>query len=408
MQARILLSLLCVSYALAAAPILGRGLPNAIAGRYIVVFHPTITEEAKNTHLINFQDKIHHTYEIESFKGFAADLTDAEVEALKENADVKYIEADQKVSIARMMRPDANNLTASCTTQQNAIWGLNRVSESALLLNGLYKYVSTAGSGVNAYVIDTGILTTHVEFEGRAVWGNNFVNDGKNTDCQGHGTHVAGTIGGVTYGIAKKVTLIAVKVLGCDGSGTNAGVIAGINWVTSQHKSKGKPSVANMSLGGGISTAVDDATAQSIIAGVSHAVAAGNENTNACNGSPARVATAITVGATTVDDKGTKELDARASFSNFGKCVSLFAPGQLIKSAWIGSNTATNTISGTSMATPHVAGVVALKLAAAPSATPAAIKSALLSEASKNLINLLCKDTTCSASPNLLLYNPCK
>ena len=202
-------------------------------------------------------------------------------------------------------------------------------------------------------MIDTGIRASHQEFAGRIGNGFTAITDGQGTnDCNGHGTHVAGTTGGTTYGVAKQVTLHPVRVLSCSGSGSNSGVIAGVDWVTANHV---KPAVANMSLGGGVSTALDNAVQNSIAAGVSYAVAAGNSNANACNYSPARAANAVTVGSTTSSD-------ARSSFSNFGTCVDLFAPGSSITSAWYTSNTATNTISGTSMASPHVAGALALYL----------------------------------------------
>jgi len=272
-------------------------------------------------------------------------------------------------------------------------------------LNGQYKYDSE-GAGVQAFIVDTGVLTTHTEFAGRAVWGANYAGDGKNTDCNGHGTHVAGTVGGTLYGVAKKVSIIAVKVLGCTGSGTNSGVISGIQYTATNRK--GKPSVANMSLGGGFSQALNDAVKAAVNAGVVFAVAAGNENQDACNTSPASEASAITVGSTDVEDKGTStQIDIRSSFSNFGKCVKVLAPGSLIKSAWYTSNTATNTISGTSMASPHVAGVAALILGNNPTATAATIEKLLLAQASSDEIDLACTTTACRNTPNKLLYSAC-
>ena len=224
-------------------------------------------------------------------------------------------------------------------------------------------------------LIDTGIRRTHTQFGGRAQIGFDAVGDGQNTnDCNGHGTHVSGTVGGSTYGVAKSVRLFAVRVLGCTGSGSNAGVIAGVDWVT---QNKIRPAVANMSLGGGVSTALDNAVRNSIASGVTYAIAAGNSNVNAANSSPARVAEAITVGATTMTD-------ARSSFSNFGSVVDIFAPGSSILSAWRTSDTATNTISGTSMATPHVAGVAARFLQNNTTASPAAVRNELVAQATLN------------------------
>jgi hypothetical protein len=241
------------------------------------------------------------------------------------------------------------------------------------------------------YVIDTGVLGSHNEFAGRMGSGYTAINDGRGTtDCHGHGTHVAGTTGGTTYGVAKQVTIHPVRVLACNGSGPNSGVIAGVDWVTANHV---KPAVANMSLGGGASTALDNAVQNSIAAGVSYAVAAGNENTNACTRSPARAPNAVTVGATTSSD-------ARSSFSNYGTCLDLFAPGSSITSAWSTSPTATNTISGTSMASPHVAGALALYLQANPSASPAAARNALVANATPGKVG-----SPGSGSPNLLLYS---
>lgn len=306
--------------------------------------------------------------------GAVYDLNEEKAKALAEDPQVAYVERDRIISID--------------SVQSAPTWGLDRLDQVSLPLNQTYTYI-VDGSNVNAYIIDTGILLTHSEFQGRADSGFDFVdNDSDATDCNGHGTHVAGTIGSVTYGVAKNVRLHAVRVLDCSGSGSVSGVIAGIEWVTAHHV---KPAVANMSLGGGVSQAIDDAVNASIQAGVTYAVAAGNENTSACNGSPARVPAAITVGAST-------NADVRASFSNYGNCVDLFAPGQDITSTWIGSNTATNTISGTSMATPHVVGVAALYLSAHPSASPIEVAAALVGGASPGRLSSIG-----TGSPNLLL-----
>ncbi|WP_418514649.1 S8 family peptidase [Deinococcus sp. RM] len=282
-----------------------------------------------------------------ALNGFAAKLSTQNLAKLQADKRVKYIEQD-----ARM------HATA---TQTGATWGLDRIDQRNLPLDSSYTYGSTA-SGVKVYIIDTGINTAHTNFGGRAIWGTNTTGDGNNSDCQGHGTHVAGTVGSATWGVAKGATLVAVKVLGCDGSGTNSGVIAGVNWAVTN---KGTAAaVANMSLGGGASQAVDDAVNSAASKNLIMAVAAGNENQNACNVSPARAASAITVGATTKTDS------RDTTYSNYGSCLDIFAPGTGITSTWIGSTTATNTISGTSMATPHVAGA-ALLIAAGNSSAAA-------------------------------------
>jgi len=308
---------------------------------------------------------------------------------------VDYLDRDQIVYASQ-----------ACKVQPDAVWGLNRISERDILLEGDYKY-DDEGSGVQAFIVDTGILTTHNEFGGRAIFGANYVNDGRNTDCNGHGTHVAGTVGGTTYGVAKKSTLIAVKVLGCTGSGTTAGVISGVQYVA--NNKKGKPSVANMSLGGGFSKPLNDAVAAAVKAGVVFVVAAGNENNDACLSSPASEPSAITVGATDVQDSGISlQKDIRSSFSNFGKCVKILAPGSLIKSAWYTSNTATNTISGTSMASPHVCGAAALYVGANPSATPSQVEQYLTSQSTPGLISMECGNSAaCKITPNRLLYAAC-
>jgi len=292
---------------------------------------------------------------------------------LSRDARVKYIEEDGIVEM-------------SATQNNPPSWGLDRVDQRALPLSGSYTY-NVDGTGVHAYIIDTGVHDTHVDFGGRATQEVNFAG-GVNDDCNGHGTHVSGTVGSSTYGIAKNVTIHGVKVLDCNGSGTNSGVISGIDWVTANHIS---PAVANMSLGGGASTSIDNAVNNSVASGVFYAVAAGNESTDACTKSPARAADAYTVGSTT-------STDGMSSFSNFGTCVDIFAPGSSITSTWNTSNTATNTISGTSMATPHVTGSAALVFDAHPAWTPAQVKTELTDTATCGVISGI------PSGPNLLLY----
>ncbi|MFG2769262.1 S8 family peptidase [Streptomyces sp. NPDC048350] len=314
-------------------------------------------------------------------KGFSASMSQARAAALASDPRVAYVEQNATVRMA--------------DTQPGATWGLDRIDQRDLPLSTTYRYDTTA-SNVTAYIIDTGIRTSHSEFGGRATVGTDTVGGGQNgQDCQGHGTHVAGTVGGAKYGVAKDAKLVAVRVLDCNGSGTTAGVIAGVDWVTANAV---KPAVANMSLGGGANTSLDDAVKRSIASGVTYAVAAGNGNflglpARACNHSPARVPEAITVGATDSADK-------RASFSNYGTCVDLFAPGVSITSAWKDGDTATNTISGTSMAAPHTAGAAALYLSANPTATPAQVSTALVNNATDGKVG-----NPLSGSPNKLLHS---
>ena len=309
-----------------------------------------------------------------AIKGFSAQLTPAAASALARNPNVEAIEVDGVVSIE--------------ATQTGATWGLDRIDQANLPLSGTYTYTRT-GAGVRAYIVDTGIRGTHVEFTGRMAAGFTAISDRNGTnDCNGHGTHVAGTVGGTTYGVAKGVTLVPVRVLNCRGSGTNSGVIAGVDWVAAQSF---RPAVANMSLGGGASTALDNAVTNAVNAGITFVVAAGNSNVDACTASPARAPSAITVGATT-------STDARASYSNFGTCVDIFAPGSSITSAWYKSNTQTNTISGTSMASPHVAGVAALYLQGG-NASPATVTNALINGATTGKVT-----SAGTGSPNRLLF----
>ena len=314
-----------------------------------------------------------------ALNGFAATLNAGQLNALQNNPNVSYIDGNQAVHAS--------------TTQLNATWGLDRTDQRALPLNTSFSYTNT-GVGVNAYIVDTGIRFSHAEFVGRVSSGFDAIDGGTADDCNGHGTHVAGTVGGTLYGIAKGVNLVGVRVLDCAGSGSTAGVIAGIDWVTANHV---KPAVANMSLGGGASTSLDDAVRRSIAAGVTYAIAAGNGNIfgiaqDACKSSPARVAEAITIGATT-------KTDAKTSWSNYGACVDFFAPGASITSAWYTGDAATNTISGTSMATPHVAGVAALYLQSNPGAAPAAVRTALYDATTKGIV------TSSKTANNHLLFS---
>jgi Subtilase family/Peptidase inhibitor I9 len=313
-----------------------------------------------------------------AIKGFSVRMPEAQAAKLADDPRVAFVEEDGVVNMI--------------TTQTGATWGLDRIDQRDLPLDGNYNYNAT-GSGVKAYIIDTGIRATHTQIAGRVISGFTAINDGLGTnDGNGHGTHVAGTVGGSTYGVAKNVTLVAVRVLDSSGSGTNSGVISGVDFVTSDHQA-GQPAVANMSLGGGISTALDTAVTNSINDGVTYAIAAGNSNVDACTTSPARVASAITVGATTITD-------ARASFSNFGTCLDIFAPGNNITSSWNTSDTATNTISGTSMATPHVTGVAALFLETNPTASPASVTAAIVNNATLNKVT-----SAGTGSPNRLLFS---
>jgi subtilisin family serine protease len=369
------LAFISVLFAVPASAAQGDG-PRA---SFIVVLKPSAKPSAVAAdHANRFGGDVTHVYR-HALKGYAGTFSEGRLAGLLADGRVASVERDRV-------------MTAS-TTQTGATWGLDRIDQRSRPLNGTFVYTNT-GAGVNAYVIDTGIRLAHAEFGGRAVTGFDAVTAGGSAnDCHGHGTHVAGTVGGTTYGVAKSVQLYAVRVLGCNGSGTTSGVIAGVDWVTANHV---KPAVANMSLGGGASSALDAAVNNSINAGVSYAIAAGNGNAggkaqDACKSSPARVAAAMTISATDSTDR-------KASWANFGNCVDWFAPGVGITSAWHSSNTATSTISGTSMATPHTAGVAALYLQSNPGAAPATVRGALFADTTKAVV------TSSKTANNHLLF----
>ena len=355
---------------------------NKIENNYIVVLDdsvvgergrfsiaPYVAQEMVATH----RGQLKHLYQ-HAINGFAVEMTPEEAEALSLDFRVKYVEED--------------GIVTADVTQSNPPWGLDRIDQRNRPLSATYTYNWT-GSGVRAYVIDTGIRTTHTQFGGRA--SNVFdAFGGSGADCNGHGTHVAGTIGGSTYGVAKSSLLRGVRVLNCSGSGTNSGVIAGVDWVTNNHIN---PAVANMSLGGGVSSALDTAVNNLANSGVPIAVAAGNSNADACGSSPARAANAITTGSTTTTD-------ARSSFSNFGTCVDIFAPGSGILSSWFSSDTATATLSGTSMASPHVAGVAALYKQFNPGASATTTRNAIVNGSTTGVLTGIG-----TGSPNRLLYS---
>jgi subtilisin family serine protease len=359
----------------------GAFVPNS----YIVVLKDTATLRTRGVDVSaaslarQYAGKVGRTYR-HALRGFEVSLSETAARRLAANPAVQYVQRNGIVSIQ--------------DTQTNPpSWGLDRIDQRNLPLDNAYTYPTTA-TNVHAYVIDTGILFNHTTFGGRATSGFDAVDGGSADDCNGHGTHVSGTVGGSQYGVAKGVQLVGVRVLDCQGSGTTAQVAAGIDWVTANAI---RPAVANMSLGGGVDTTLDNAVTNSIASGVTYAIAAGNgdifgNRQNACNFSPARVPAAITVGAT-------QNNDAAATFSNYGTCVDILAPGVNITSSWYTSTTATNTISGTSMATPHVAGAAALVLSANPTFTPQQVRDTLVNNATPNVVS-----NPGTGTPNRLLF----
>jgi subtilisin family serine protease len=352
---------------------------NAVDGRYIVVlkenkgFSASAISTQADTLGTKYGAEVGYKYST-ALKGFSVTATEAEAKQLAADGNVAYVQQSQK-------------FTVSDTQANPPSWGIDRLDQRDLPVDNSYTYANK-GDGVTAFVIDTGVMVDHPTFEGRATGGFDAIDgDTDPADGHGHGTHVAGTIGGAEYGVAKGVSIVGVRVLDDSGSGTTEQVVAGIDWVTQNHSG---PSVANMSLGGGADEALDEAVRNSVASGVTYAIAAGNSSADANGFSPARVTEAITVAASDISD-------AQADFSNFGNVVDIYAPGVDITSSW--NDGATNTISGTSMATPHVAGAAALFLQNNPAATPADVATGLTGAATPDKITNASPDT-----PNLLLY----
>jgi aqualysin 1 len=342
---------------IATAPAAPAAAALSVTGRFIV----TLRQQEGVVALMAAQGVRPDFVYTHALNGFAGSLSEAAHQRLLRDPRVVRIEPDR---VARIME-----------TESNATWGLDRVDQRGLPLSGSYTYRKN-GSGVRAYIIDSGLRVSHVEFGGRAMSGFDAVDGGSANDCNGHGTHVAGTVGGARYGIAQAVTLVGVRVLNCDGLGTYSGVLAGIDWITRNAR---RPAVATMSLGGPPSNTLDNAVRKMIAAGIAVVVAAGNDRENACGTTPARVTEAMTIGASTRTDR-------RADFSNYGSCLDWFAPGAGITSAWHSGNSAIRTISGTSMAVPHVAGVAALYLQGNPGASANQVRNALYAKTTKGIV----------------------
>jgi len=357
-------------------------LPQSVPGSYIVVLKDGKASAdsvriASTTLAARYDGSVQYTYTA-ALKGFAVRTSSAQARALAADPSVDYVAQDQTVSLSVFVQPNPPS------------WGLDRIDERSLPLDLKYHFPSVA-NGIRAYIIDTGLRYTHQEFGGRAIFGFDAFG-GTGDDCHGHGTHVGGTVGGRSVGVAKGVTLIAVRVLNCAGSGTFAQVIAGVDFVTADQANPGRPSVANMSLGGGFFQPLNDAVTNSIAANVHYSIAAGNSNADACLFSPASTPRATTVGATDINDN-------RAAFSNFGTCVDLFAPGVGIFSAWGAADNAYATLNGTSMASPHAAGTAALWRFRFPTDSATQVAAALVANATPGVVI-----NPGAGSPNLLLF----
>lgn len=368
--------------------------PNTVGSYIVVLKSPSTASTAAEafirarSHGVEFDKEFKH-----AIKGYTAHLDSSQLAAVRSDPDVAYVEPDQIVHAKDDPAPsnEGDQPVQADLRQPADSWGLDRIDQRNPPPDGIYNYRST-GAGVTAYIVDTGLRASHQDFGRRTGNGFSAIDDGNGTDdCNGHGTHVAGTIGGTSKGVAKRVQLVGVRVLDCEGSGTVSGVIAGIDWVTAN---AAPPSVVNLSLGGSPSRALDQAVRESINSGLTYTLSAGNEDDDACNYSPGRVADAITVGATTIDD----ERDTR--YSNYGSCLDVFAPGTDITSDWNSSDTATASLSGTSMAAPHVAGVAALYLQRHPHARPEKVRDALVDAGTRNVLDEIGDD-----SPDVLLYS---
>jgi len=370
-----------------------------VENEYIVQFNNNVSLTHRQDHmnLVSTTSQIFKRYDFPGFSGYAAKINDTHaLQTILDSPIVQIVEQNGKVHLF-----DTRDQPNSCVTQTSATWGLVRTSIEDLRLTGEYTYLDGVGEGITGYILDTGVYIEHNDFEGRAKWGYNAVGDGRNSDYNGHGTHVAGTMCGKLYGLSKASTCKAVKVLGDSGSGTYAGIIDGIDWVVNDAISNIKRAnadaakgVANLSLGGGKSAAVNNAVNAAVDAEIIMAVAAGNSYADACNYSPASAEKSICAGASS-------STDAMATFSNWGSCVDIFGPGVSITSAWINGVNSDNTISGTSMASPHVAGVAMKLMSDYPDYDADKIKDEMLSMATQNKISGV------RGSPNKLTFHGC-